>query len=67
MWADKAAAMPYAYEEYVLCTKVFHCTPSELDAQDADRVTILLAIWNGEQAYFKEKRKADEDAARAKK
>lgn len=36
---------------------VFHCTPAELAAQDADAVLTVLAVLQAETAY--QKRKAE--------
>lgn len=38
--------LPWAYTELRLCRDVYHCTPSELDRQDADRIQMHIAIMN---------------------
>ncbi len=35
--------------DFHLCRDVYHCTPSELDMQDAERVERHLIIWRQEQ------------------
>ena len=38
--------------EVVLCSEIYHCTPSELDRQDAWRVMGHLRAWNAWQEHL---------------
>lgn len=42
---------PAAYIEYVLCTQMYHCLPSELDREDYSRVADHLACMDVEAQY----------------
>jgi hypothetical protein len=39
-------ALPWAWNEFRLCRDIYHCTPSELDEQEWDRVRVHIAIFN---------------------
>lgn len=41
------------YTDLILMRDVFHCTPAELAAQDADDVLTVLALLSAEGAYRK--------------
>lgn len=58
LWTGSTKAQPSEYAEYVLCAKVYHCTPSELDRQDAAKVRLHLGFWNAEQKHRQAERKA---------
>ena len=38
--------MPWEYIEYILCSKVYHCTPSQLREEDADTIMLHLSFYN---------------------
>lgn len=42
---------PPEYTDLVLCRDVYHCTPSELAAQDAEDVLTTLALLEAEAKY----------------
>ena len=42
---------PPQYLELILCRDVYHCTPSELDEQDAERVADHLLCLQEESKY----------------
>jgi hypothetical protein len=42
---------PPEYTDLVLCRDVYHCTPSELAAQDAEDVLLTLAMLEAEARY----------------
>lgn len=44
---------PPEYTDLVLCRDVFHCTPSELAAQDADDILTTLALLEAEAMHRK--------------
>lgn len=44
-------------EDYILCKEIYHCTPEELDRQDARRTELHLYIYS----LLKEKEKRDND------
>jgi hypothetical protein len=44
-----AVEPPQAYVDYALCAHVYHCTPADLDQQDALTVDLHLEFWNREQ------------------
>ncbi len=39
---------PSDFRDLVFCRDLYHCTPSELDAQDADRVETHWFLWQEE-------------------
>lgn len=43
-----AVDAPQEYIDYVLCAHVYHCTPSDLDAQSALTTSLHLEFWNDE-------------------
>lgn len=49
----KLGAPPPEYLELLLCRDVYHCTPSELDAQDWERVQLHLVCLNVEAKLAK--------------
>lgn len=55
LWTE--GDLPPEYTDLVLMRDVFHCTPAELAAQDADAVLAVLTLLQAETAY--EKRKAE--------
>lgn len=46
-------ALPTEYVDLVLCRDVYHCTPSELDAQDAERIATHLLCMEVEERVRK--------------
>lgn len=44
-------------EEYILCKEIYHCTPEELDNQDAHITDLHFYIY----CLFKEKEQRDYD------
>lgn len=50
--------LPEGYDEYILCTEIYHCTPSELDQQPSLTAKRDLAIWNGVQTAVRQKQQA---------
>lgn len=53
--------MPDEYVDLILCRDIFHCTPSELDEQDYDRVMLMLGLASAEAEI--EKRKSNKQTA----
>lgn len=52
----KAREMPWAYQELVLCRDVYHCTPSQLAAEDWETVREHLRLLAVEQRAHQAKR-----------
>ena len=44
----KSTTPPSEFRDMVICRDLYHCTPSELDAQDADRVELDWFLWQEE-------------------
>ena len=38
--------LPWLYSEVRLCRDIYHCTPSQLDAEDWDRIQRHIAVMN---------------------
>ena len=53
LWTEGPA--PVEYTELVLCRDVFHCTPSQLRAEDADDILAALACLEAE-GYVRKQR-----------
>ena len=43
--------MPFEYTLMVLCRDVFHCTPSQVLAEDWDMVQDIITVLNAEEEY----------------
>jgi hypothetical protein len=50
--------LPDGYAEYILCTRVYHCTPLELRAVDNETAQRDLAFYNAEQQNAEIQREA---------
>ena len=62
LWTRNSKKAPPEYTDYILCTQVYHCLPSELDRQDTAIVRLHLEFWNTEQRVA-EQRQAQKAAA----
>jgi len=40
---------PSEYQDFILCHHLYHCTPEELNRQDARTVALHLEFWAHEQ------------------
>lgn len=58
--------MPDGWAEYILCKEVWHCTPLELNEQDAAKVDLHIAFWNAEQRLKQVNADAQKNASKAK-
>ena len=47
--------VPGEYTDYLLCTQVYRCTPSELDEQDANTVLLHLEMFNEDRKREKKR------------
>lgn len=34
------------FEEYILCSEIYHCTPSQIEKEDYNKTKIHYAIYN---------------------
>lgn len=50
--------LPDGYADYILCTKIYHCTPNELRQQEKEIVQRDLGFYNAEQKDAEIKRAA---------
>ncbi|MDZ4771204.1 MAG: hypothetical protein SGJ24_18945 [Chloroflexota bacterium] len=48
LWTGNPSRLPDAYADYLAC-RLYNCTPSALDEQDADRVVLHLAFHDAER------------------
>jgi hypothetical protein len=46
---------PPEYNDLVLCRDIYHCTPNELDEQDAQTVQLHILMHNAEQEELSRK------------
>lgn len=44
----KSEPPPPEFRDLMICRDLYHCTPSELDAQDAERVDLDWFLWQEE-------------------
>jgi hypothetical protein len=49
---------PWEYVEYILCSEVYHCLPSELDGEEWSRVRAHLECRSVENEVAEKKRRA---------
>ncbi len=56
LWTGGVSAPP-EYTDLRLCRDVYHCTPSELDAQDARTIALHIAFMNVEEKVAQRKRR----------
>ncbi len=56
--------MPVEYIDFLLCTEIYHCTPSELDAQDHETVQMHIAFINMKREKERIDQKRQEQAAK---
>lgn len=66
LWTDTGQLAPESYVTYIAC-RMYGCTPSELDEQDAATVSLHLAFMNAEEKVKAEKSRAAQAAAKARK
>jgi hypothetical protein len=52
------ADLAEAYQDYALCTKVYHCLPSELNEENAADVDLHWQMYQEELKHEEAKRKA---------
>ena len=48
LWTGGGKGAPPEYLDLVLCRDVYHCTPSQLDREDGERVLMHIALLNAE-------------------
>jgi len=58
---------PDGYMEYVMCTQLYHCTPSQLMEQDAETVEFHYFMHNEETKLKNRLQQIEADKAKAKK
>ena len=56
LWTHSPA--PVEYTELVLCRDVFHCTPSQLRAEDAEDILAALACIEAENYVRKQQERS---------
>lgn len=65
LWTGGGKGAPPDYTDLILCRDVYHCTPSQLDAEDGSRVLMHLALLNAESKVKEARSKANAAHARA--
>lgn len=48
LWTENDSLLPDGYGDYLAC-RLYGCTPSQLDQEDADRVALHLAFHGVEE------------------
>jgi len=58
VWAHlwTGADAPQEYVDYILCTQLYHCLPSQLDTEDAYRINAHLICADVEGKVAKQRR-----------
>lgn len=59
--SGKTGGAPQEYIDFLLMKDVYHCTPSELDEQDASKITLHINFLNMQQEEsIKDQRRAEQ-------